>query len=357
MKVLVTLDFPPEAGGIQRYLHGIVSHMFTKEDMVLVGCGASRAHATAGSGVAVEYLSTPLSRINKKWSMIPLAWRLLRLRLGKGKAPEVECGNVYAALVPWILCRFARIRYRVYVYGSEVAYLDKNGFKNHILRSALSGADSLIAISGFSASLVARLGMHKPVTILPPKISINTPEHTDGEIAPAPQPVDTIRILSVGRLVPHKGHRVLLEAVSQLPANLPWRCVVVGDGPQREPLRAFAAQKGIAGRVEFAGAPPDGEVAKEYAKAAMFVLPSTSQGGAEGFGIVLLEAMAARLPIIASDTGGVPEVLDKGACGILVPENDAVALAAAITRLAGDPALGRELATRAWERLTRHYVW
>jgi|WetSurMetagenome_2_1015567.scaffolds.fasta_scaffold00479_2 phosphatidyl-myo-inositol dimannoside synthase len=355
MRVLLTLDFPPERGGIQRYLHGIVAHAFSRGDIVLVGCAHGRGRATDGAGVEIERLTTPLSRFGKKWSLIPMAIRLVSLRTKAAGRLDIECGNAYAALVPWALGRFVRMNYSVYVYGTEAMHLDKRGITGRLLRSALAGASSFTAISEFSASLIAGLGIAGPVSVLPPKISLAVKDGAAGKIPR--RSGDVVRILSVGRLVPHKGHRVLLDAAALLPPALPWRLVVAGDGPERAALEGLVSRKGLAGRVKFASRLSDEELDAEYGRASMFVLPSTSRGGAEGFGIVLLEAMAARVPIIASATGGVPEVLDNGTCGILVPEGDVPALAGAIVRLAGDAELGRTLAERAWERLVARYVW
>jgi glycosyltransferase involved in cell wall biosynthesis len=358
MKVLVTLDFPPEPGGIQRYLHGIVSHTFAAGDRVLVGCSGRRPRMGSGPGATVAYLSTPLSRFNKKWSLLPIVVRLAGLRLTAGDALQVQCGNVFAAAAPWVLARFMRLPYSVYVHGTEIAGIGGPGAGNRVLRSVLAHADRIFANSNFTASLVASLRIKPPLTVLSPKISLDTTQRP-GQATPA-QTGDGIheaRILCVGRQVPHKGHHLLLQAVSMLPATLDWRLVLVGDGPRRNVLTRMASQLNVQDRTEFAAGVTDEALKKEYAGATMFVLPSTTEGGVEGFGIVLLEAMAAQLPIIATDTGGIPEVLDKGKCGILVPQNDARALAAAIERLANDPALRRNLATAAWERLLRYYVW
>jgi glycosyltransferase involved in cell wall biosynthesis len=358
MKVLVTLDFPPESGGIQRYLHEIVSHTFAVGDRVLVGCSGRQPRMGAGAGATVSYLSTPLSRFNKKWSLLPLTVRLAFLRLAAGNALQVQCGNVFAAAAPWFLARLMRLPYSVYVHGTEIAGIGGAGAWNRVLRSVLAHADGIFANSNFTASLVASLRLRPLLTVLSPKISFDTTQHP-GQATPAQtgDGAHKARILCVGRQVPHKGHHLLIQAVSMLSPTLDWRLVLIGDGPRRNVLTRMAFQLNVQDRTEFEAGVSDEALKKEYASATMFVLPSTTEGGVEGFGIVLLEAMAAQLPIIATDTGGIPEVLDQGKCGILVPQNDAHALAAAIERLATDPALRRNLVRAAGERLQRYYVW
>jgi glycosyltransferase involved in cell wall biosynthesis len=155
---------------------------------------------------------------------------------------------------------------------------------------------------------------------------------------------DYFVILSVGRLSSEKGHSVLLEAFARLAeldcASGNTKLVIVGDGPEMLNLKRRAAEiAGVDfdeslvefGRVSFVGRSSD--IRHFLAAADLFVLPSLY----EGFGIVLLEAMAAGVPIVASRTGGVPEIIDDGVDGVLVEHGDSDALAAAISPLISDP--------------------
>jgi len=159
---------------------------------------------------------------------------------------------------------------------------------------------------------------------------------------------DTPTILFVGRLERVKGLDHLLEAVAEVSATTPVRCVIVGDGSQREPLATSAQRLGIAERVHFVGAQRN--PFKFMSRATMFVLPSLS----EGMPNVLLEAMACGCPVIATDiAGGVTrQLLEDGACGLIVPLADSSAIAAAIARLLEDPDLLRRLAQEGLRRAT-----
>ncbi len=358
MKLLVTLDFPPEKGGIQRHLHAIVSRTFHAQDLVLVGCTKGRPKAALSSGAPVEYVPVPVPGLGKKWSLLPLTMRIVALRRKTGASLDIECGNVYAALAPRLASLFGALKYGVYVHGSEIANLDKAGLKQRLLRSALEHADRIIANSGFTASIASSLCVKARVSVVCPKISLPAgpaPKHRVAQTRVGER--GTVRMLSVGRLVAHKGHAVLLSAASLLPQDFDWKLVIAGDGPLWKVLEQSALQLKIADRVEFKRSLSDEELSKEYDAASLFVFPSTLQGGVEGFGIALLEAMAAHVPIVATDSGGIPEVLDGGACGLLVPPGDSAALANAIINLARDAARRTELASAAWERLVRHYVW
>jgi glycosyltransferase involved in cell wall biosynthesis len=135
----------------------------------------------------------------------------------------------------------------------------------------------------------------------------------------------------VARLEAEKGHRTLIDAWPLVLAVQPeaW-LLVVGEGSERDSLEAQAASLGISGRVVFTGRRED--VPAVTAALDIAVLPSYR----EAQGLSVLEAMALGRPVVASDVGGIPEMIENGVSGLLVPPNDAVALADAITRLLSD---------------------
>jgi glycosyltransferase involved in cell wall biosynthesis len=139
--------------------------------------------------------------------------------------------------------------------------------------------------------------------------------------------------------------------------EIPWHLVIAGNGPLLTSLKKRCKENNITDKVTFMTNATDDQLAKEYSTASIFVLPSIEKCGTEGFGMVLLEAMAFYIPIIAAKTGGIPEVLDNGECGILVQAKSSIALRDAITKLHANPSLRHALAARAHERLVMHYVW
>lgn len=152
----------------------------------------------------------------------------------------------------------------------------------------------------------------------------------------------------VGRISAEKGLDVLIDAVPRL-RDLPWVVAVLGDGPLRAAAEARAAACGIAGRVHWQGGVPN--AARYFRAFDVFVLSSRT----EGTPIVLLEAMAAGVPIVAARVGGVPDVLDTESA-VLVPPDDPAALATAIRQVLTDPGLAQRLATRAAYRVARDFA-
>jgi len=168
--------------------------------------------------------------------------------------------------------------------------------------------------------------------------------------APAPAP-RAPRLVCVGRLVPIKGHDTLLRAVAAAAASVPGLTLeVAGDGPLRSELEALAAQLGLDDAVTFAGRVAQVEPA--YERAAVVVVPSRG----EGFGMVALEAAERGRAVIASSVGGLPEIVEDGVTGLLVPPDDVERLAAAIVELAADADRVARLGVAARERALREFT-
>jgi glycosyltransferase involved in cell wall biosynthesis len=147
---------------------------------------------------------------------------------------------------------------------------------------------------------------------------------------------DAVNLLAVGSIVPRKGYDLLIAALAEL-AGLPWRLVIAGD-PGRHPAAAQALEKQIAAlelaeRVEMVGVVSADRLARLYAGADLFVLPSRY----EGYGMAYTEAIMHGVPVVGTTAGAIPEAVPPGA-GVLVPPDDVGALTATLRRLIGDPA-------------------
>ena len=149
-------------------------------------------------------------------------------------------------------------------------------------------------------------------------------------------------IVSVGRFAPEKGHRYLIEALNLLsPQDVVWRCTFLGDGELETELRALAAKHGLSDQVTFPGFCED--VFAVLLEADVFVLPSLHESSPNA----LIEAMGVGLPCIASDVGGIADLVEDGENGIRVPPGDSEALAAALHRVLVAPDFATELGRNA----------
>ena len=280
----------------------------------------------------LDELGVPYSRVRCGADISPRMARDV-LRGVRGERPDLlhthlVHGDVYGA----IAARFLRIRH-VSTRHNDDRYL--LGPFRYVDRAFASGACRLIAISDAVRSFLLAAG-HDPeklVTIhygldeLPAAGSAVTPEA-------AGVPADAPLLLAVGRLIAQKDHATLLRGFGSVRARHPAaRLAILGGGPLAEAIRAQVRELGLDGAVLLPGRV---EIRCWLERADVFV--HTSRW--EGFGIVLLEAMLAGLPIVATSVSAVPEVVRDGETGVLVGAGDATALARALDRLLSD----RELA-------------
>ena len=156
------------------------------------------------------------------------------------------------------------------------------------------------------------------------------------------------RLLFVGRLVPEKGCLMLLEAIAQLPDVV---IDVVGDGPLLQVLRERAAELGAEARTVFHGYLGEEGIRQRLAESDVFVMTSF----AEGLPVVLMEALAAGVPAVATQIAGIPELIEDGVTGFLVPPSEPVATANAVRRLLDDADLRNQIAAAGREKVERDF--
>ncbi|MET0648485.1 MAG: glycosyltransferase family 4 protein [Pyrinomonadaceae bacterium] len=221
---------------------------------------------------------------------------------------------------------------------------------NQLDRWSLPSAARVVTVCGPFAERLASAGVRRE------RISV-----LHNSVAPASAPEEGVAralgirlglgegervILSVGRLSQEKGHADLVAALGhlgRLAPGLSFRLVLVGDGPERARLEEEARARGLSERVVFAGHHAD--VRPFYALADVLVLPSYSEGSPN----VLLEAMAAGVPVVATAVGGVPEIVAHEESALLIAPRDERAMAEALARILSDATLARGLAAKAAE--------
>ena len=169
---------------------------------------------------------------------------------------------------------------------------------------------------------------------------------------------EPVRLLSVGRLVEKKGYDLLLDALAALPDDIHWRFLHIGGGEQKDALEAKADKLGIADRIDWRGAQPQEAVKAALDEADVFVLPSriAKSGDRDGLPNVLMEAASQALPCLSTSISAIPELIEDGKTGLLVPPEDAVALGRALERLIRDPALRKRLGEAGEARLRRDFA-
>jgi len=229
--------------------------------------------------------------------------------------------------------------------------LSKRVFDRVVPALTIRRAHRVIALTSVEAGHLRRLGVHPDrIRIIPNGVDLS-------EFAGLPtrrSSGETMKLLFVGRCYPRqKGLEYLVRALALLPARPTVKLSIIGeDWGGVEGLQSLARAVGVERQVTFRGPLPRDEVVRAFASTDIFVLPSLF----EPFGIVLLEAMAAGVPVVASRVGGIVEVVEDGKTGLLVPPADPAGLAEALELLISDPGLRRVMAAEA-RRAASRYSW
>ena len=350
MRILIaSADYTPDGGGIGAYAHGLwqglglagctarvlsrytpARHDSPGEHMLpIAGGGSPRRNLDALCGWYLA-LKRELCRQAYDWAVVP-TWDPVAL----------------AATLP-MFRRALPCRIAVVFHGADVA--GAQGRKARLLRYVMRSADRLVANSSYTRELIGRRFGADAGTVRP---AIGS----DDLDLPGAAPGGQHAVVSVGRLVRRKGHALVLGAIARLADEFPQiSYTVVGDGPERENLDTLAGSLGIRGRVRILGHVSVAEKRRQLLSAGVFALPVlTDESDPEGFGIAYLEAGAARLPVIATRTGGVAECVREGETGLFC-DASAAGVADALRRLFENRELRATLA-QGGRRLAETSVW
>lgn len=345
MKLLITLDFPPEIGGIQNYLFQIVKNTYAKDDLILT-CGKRGDVDRTIKAKILRVFKLP----NKKWSLIIMAPILLK-KILKNRLNIIESGNIYAAILPWFLSFFIKINYSIYTYGTELLPLKNKKLKTLLLKSVLNRANKLNTLLESQKLSLQSVTTNKNIEIITPKISLKRKWINKKTDIHKP-----LNILTVGRLVKHKGHDILIKAVSKL--NIDLNLTIIGNGPEKNNLINLIDTLSLHKKVSILCNITDKQLDNFYKNSDIFILPSLKiKSGCEGFGIVLLEAMSYSLPIIASNSGGISEVIGYGKFGTLFESGNIDELCTAITEFIEKSDTYKKITKLAFNHLVDNYVW
>lgn len=235
-----------------------------------------------------------------------------------------------------------------YFYGDEI------GARPKLAAFAAREADAVIAISAYTADLIAATGaVSASTTLIPPGVDI--PSET------SPLPADRPTVLTISRLDErYKGHDVMIRAFSLVLSKVPdARWIVVGDGSLRLGLEQLARSYRVDHAISFLGAVCDEQRDAWLRRADLLAMPSRLPAGGfagEGFGIVYLEAGVFAKPVVAGNVGGAVDAVVDGETGLLVDPLDPLAVAEAISRLLADGELARRLGAAGQAR-AQLYAW
>ena len=256
----------------------------------------------------------------------------------------------HPALAAFVVRELTGIGYSFTAHAHDL-YLDRA-----MLRRKIDAARFVVTISRFNRAVLHRLYGRAastktaviPCGVDPRLFRPRLGREIDG----------TFRVVCVAALRDYKGHRWLVDACSILATRgVPIRCVLVGDGPERRAVEQRVAAAGLGDRVWLLGDQPQDRTRALLEEADVMALPSvvTPRGMMDGVPVALMEAMAMGLPVVSTRVSGIPELVRDGETGLLVPQQDAGALADALERVFRDPKLARRLAARGRAHVLERY--
>ena len=248
-----------------------------------------------------------------------------------------------------------KIPYISTIYGEEV-YLSQRYKLEFSLRNFVNNSSKSITISKATLNSCIDIGLKKEeLDIIPFGVDIDFYKPLK-----IPKDENTFQILAVGYLIERKGFEYLIKAVKEvLKVHENIQLTIVGSGPLEEKLKNIIKELNLESNAKIMKNVSDEELLHLYNLSDLFVLPSVvdSQGNTEGLGVVLLEAMACRLPVIGSDTGGIPDIIQDGETGLLVPEKDISGLSKAVLSLIENEDLREKLAVNGYNRVKERFSW
>lgn len=355
--LVVTNDYPPRVGGIQRTLRSLVREL--PSDRVAVLCPAADGPAALADDDGIRVLRQPERFL---WPT-PDAGRRIRAAIAELGIEAVLFGATYplAALGPGLSRRGTP--YVAAAHGFEY-WLSVAPGAHTLMRRATSRASRVAVMCSAFVARVVRTAVpdRVPVSVMYPGADVEA-FHPDVPFAGVRERhglVDRRVVVCVSRLVPRKGQDVLIRAMPEIRRRVPDAALLlVGGGPHRDRLEAMAAGE-PAGSVVFAGEVPDAELPGYYRAGDVFAMPCrTRRAGleVEGWGNVFIEAAACGRPVVVGDSGGAREALLDGVTGVLVDGEDVAAVADAVASLLEDPGRAEAMGAAGRARVERHFTW
>ncbi|GAP66366.1 glycosyl transferase group 1 [Mizugakiibacter sediminis] len=343
LRVLVVTD-EMEVGGSQRQICHLVEELARRRD-IHVELLYFREHSFLVD--ALQQQGVRVTCLPKRRRIDPAFLRALRRFLAEGRFDIVHAYSLTAEC--WITLAASGLRPRprlvATVRGTFHVY---RRWQWWIKRWVLSRADAVIANARAGADLAAaRAGFPRErIDVIPNGVTLPAPAAREpAHVRVGAKPSQRLEALFVGRLVFEKGLPLLLDALASMPPARRPRLTLVGDGPLREELELQTAALGLDGDVVFLGARSD--VGALMGEADFLVLPSRE----EGLSNVVMEAMAHALPVLVSDAGGNPELVEDGRTGLMFANGNGAELVRALERMVDDRLLRTRLGAAARARI------
>jgi glycosyltransferase involved in cell wall biosynthesis len=305
----------------------------------------------------------PTNLKNGLWAKLQLPFLLLALFLGVVRVARrsdlIHAHWSLSGLIGVLAGKLLRKPVVLMMHGAEVYVLKGNP----LIKFVLEQADYVLCNSSFTLSKVLQISTPRACNVIAPGVDIqrfrpdvNLSVFFEREPdVPKERPL----LFALGKFIERKGFSYLMEAMALLNREPAPFLMIGGRGPLKKQLQSQAQDLGIADRVKFLDYIPDDCIPAYYAAADVFALPSVvdERDDTEGLGVVLLEALACETPCVASNVGGIPDVITDGLNGFLVEAGDPAALACRIRELTVTGKLRREMGRQGRRFVKERFSW
>lgn len=360
--LIITLEYPPQAGGIASYVYNYAKHV-PPESVVVYAPSLPQADAFDAGVPWRTYRRSPY------WLFVWPHWLRLFFQVWNIiRREKITQLHIHQALpggyVGYLIKKIKKIPYTIFLHGTDVALATRQSFKRAQFKRICASAERLVVNSEFlKKKLLERVEISTPISVVYPCAADNFLLKAD------PEKITKIKeklalegkkiIITVARMVEGKGYphviRMLPEILKQVP-NVVW--LMIGLGPKQQEIFAAAQKHYLQNVVRFLGQISFAELPTYYQAADIFVLLThPDEGLEEGWGTVFLEAAASGLPAVAGRSGGVEEAVEDGVTGVVVEVHQDKAVVKAIVDLLKNPEWARQMGEAGKKRVSEEFTW
>src|SRR6056297_294864 len=362
--LLLTIDFPPQKGGVANYWKNLAEQMPSDKFFVLAQAQAKDQYFDQKQNYKIFRRNLISS---KKWfwpKWLPALFHLYKV-VKKQNIKQVIVAHVLPmGTVAFIIKKIFKISYIVSVHGQDVAYATRKKSKKLLSGLIFKNAYYLMVNSQYTKNLVQESGFKiKKHLVVYPCPNVKNEKVTDPELEKFKSDNGLLNkkiILTVGRLVKRKGHDQVVKSLNLLKSKLnDFVYLIVGEGPELEKLKALVVELDLEKQVKFFQNIEDTDLPLFYWTAEVFVMPSRKldSGDVEGFGIVYLEANLFGLPVIAGKSGGAVEAVENNVNGLVVDPLNGQEIYQALFKLLTDDSRAEELGEKGKFRAEQLFSW
>ncbi|WP_181391675.1 glycosyltransferase family 4 protein [Methanospirillum lacunae] len=259
-----------------------------------------------------------------------------------------------------IVHKFLGIPHLISIHGTDAYIISSNRYYIQFLKMVLSNSNAISANSTHNAKMIEPfiISNSRKISIIPMGMGIQIPPIPSLKTRQINRKKN-LNILFVGRLIELKGVDILIKAFVHILEKKPIaKLIIIGDGPEFQSLKQYSHNFSISHAVKFTGRLSKDELYDYYKIADLLVLPSRIVNGqCEGLGVVLLEAMAAGIPVIGSNIGGIPDIIIDKVNGLLVPQGEPHVLAEAVIQVLENPKLAEKFKKAGLETVNERFSW